>query len=169
MPVKKSTAAMRKRSETDESQAVNQWISACRHPLKPLIQSIRTAILASSPKITEGIKWNAPSFYCGEWFATVNAHGKQAVLVVLHLGVKTQRSATLRATIRDTDALLRWRAADRATISFASEAEFESHRRSFVTILRQWVKACRQLQKTPAKRSHATGGTRTPMGLPTRS
>ena len=71
-------------------------------PLKPLVEAIRATILGADSQITEGVKWNSPSFYRHGWFATVN--------------------------VRPT-----------ALVSFASAEDFESKRKAFAEIIKQWV------------------------------
>ena len=60
----------------DTSQAVDTFMAMLEHPAKDAIELLRSAILASDPSITEGIKWNAPSFKVQEYFATINLRAK---------------------------------------------------------------------------------------------
>ena len=125
--------------EHDDSAAVTEYLNSLKHPLKPVVEAIRRTILAADPAITEGIKWNSPSFYRDGWFATVNLRPKPGVLVVLHHGAKSPAGAGLRDTIDDPAHLLTWPSKDRALAAFASAEEFSARRESFQNVIRQWV------------------------------
>lgn len=60
MKAPKKTALEKKASETE---AVDAFLGALKHPLVPLAQSLRRAILAADKSIGEEIKWNAPAFF----------------------------------------------------------------------------------------------------------
>jgi hypothetical protein len=128
-----------KRSEYDNTEAVNAYIKSLEHPLKPTIQEIRRTILEADPRITEGIKWNSSSFYCYEWFATIRSRTKNGVQVVLHHGAKIRADSTLSLTIDDTSHLLTWPSKDRAIITFVSADSFQSNRAAFKKIIKQWA------------------------------
>ncbi len=132
--------ATRRTSEHDDPAAVAAFLAALDHPLKPVVEAVRRATLAADPAITEGIKWNSPSFYCHGWFATVNVRPKEGVLVVLHLGAKGRDDGTLRATLADPAGLLTWKSDDRALVAFADEADFRAKKRAFAAIVSQWAK-----------------------------
>lgn len=144
---KREKAKSNKSLEHDDSAAVERLLAALDHPLKPVLKSIRAAILAADRKITEGIKWNSPSFYCAGWFATVNVRGKHGVLVVFHHGAKARSDSTLRETIKDPQALLQWHSADRASVGFLDAPDFADKRKPFVAIVKQWAKEQRALAK----------------------
>lgn len=141
MAARKPAAAKVKAPEHDDSAAVDALLAALDHPLKPLVQSIRAAILKADAKVTEGVKWNSPSFHRLAWFATVNVRPKGGVLVVLHLGAKPRPGVAVRDEIDDDAGLLHWHSADRASIGFQRAEEFEDARKAFAKIVRSWVKA----------------------------
>ena len=143
MPAKRKTAeagpAGRARSEYDDTKAVTAFLKALEHPLKSIMEMIRSAILNSAPGITEGIKWNTASFYCQGWFATIGVRSRTGVQVIMHHGTKAQRDSTLSQTIEDSSQLLTWLAKDRALITFHGAGDFENRREAFRKIIRQWV------------------------------
>lgn len=118
---------------------MDRLLAKNRHPLNPLIEAIRRSVLDASPRITEGVKWNSPSFYCKGWFATVNARDRDTVLVVLHLGAKVRDDSTAGVSIRDPGRLLEWAAKERALARFSSIADFEAKKSGFSEIVRQWI------------------------------
>src|SRR5262245_39303542 len=83
-----------KAPEWNDSKAVDEFLEKLDHPLKPVVEAIRSTIRSVDSHITEGIKWNAPSFYCNEWFATANVRGKDSVMIVFHLGAKVKDNST---------------------------------------------------------------------------
>jgi hypothetical protein len=105
------------------------------------IQAVRRIILGVNPKISEEIKWAAPSFALGEHFCTVNAWAQDDVQLIFHHG---PRKATSRGVpINDPDALLEWLATDRASIRFESLHDIRTKKAALQSIVRQWIKAMR--------------------------
>ena len=129
----------RSRSEHDDTEAVTAFIEALEHPLKPVLEKIRSAVLKADTSITAGIKWNTVSFYRCGWFATINLRAKTGVQVVLHHGAKPRGGSTLRETIEDGSDLLTWLGADRAITTFANPEDFQKKRTGFMRIIKQWA------------------------------
>ena len=101
----------------NKSQAgdVAEFMRAFEHPLKVEIEAVRALILAADAAIKEGIKWNAPSFYVQEYFATIHVKNTRAVQVILHLGAKRKQATGV--VIDDPNGLLEWLAQDRASVN----------------------------------------------------
>lgn len=118
---------------------VERFLAELEHPRKGEILALRAIILGADDRIQESIKWNAPSFHTSEHFATFHLRAREGVQVVLHMGAKTRPDATLRSEIVDDGALLQWRGADRATVSFRDLADIEAKEQPFTSLLRQWV------------------------------
>jgi hypothetical protein len=127
------------RNEYDDTDSVNAYMELLGHPLKPVVEVIRHTILEVDQRITEGIKWNSPSFYCYGWFAAVNIRAKKGVQVVLHHGAKVRNDSTLSSTIDDASHLLTWPSKDRAVLSFISTEDFQNKRGAFEKIIKQWA------------------------------
>lgn len=122
------------------SAEVESFLAALEHPLKREILRLRAVILGADPRITESIKWNAPSFATSEHFATFHLRSRGAVQIVLHRGARPRRDVRLRESIADPASLLDWRGADRAIVTFHDLAEIEAARTAFVGIIRRWVR-----------------------------
>jgi hypothetical protein len=135
---KQETRRAQPRCEHDDGPGVAALVAAMTHPLKPTLVAVRRAILAADPMITEGIKWNSPSFYCHGWFATIGSRKPAQVDVVLHCGAKVRPNCGVRRMIDDPDRLLTWPSQDRALLSFKGGDEFQVRRLSFQRIIRQW-------------------------------
>jgi hypothetical protein len=81
-----------KQNEWDNSKAVNEFMAKLDRPLRAKMEAVRSVILSADRRITEGIKWNAPSCYCHEWFATFtrSPRAKDSVQVIFHRGAKAK-------------------------------------------------------------------------------
>ncbi len=123
----------------DTSAAVDRFVRDLEHPHKDTVEAIRAAIMGADPGIAEGIKWNAPSYRTGEYFATTNLREKKGIGVVLHLGAKVRSLPAGGLVLDDPAKLLKWLAADRATVVFEGLADFERKRAPFVHLVREWI------------------------------
>lgn len=117
---------------------VPAFLSALDHPHKAGIERLRTAILALDPRITEEVKWNAPSFRLDEHFATFRLHPPKGIQLVLHTGAKGKSNAR-SFTIDDPQGLLAWQASDRCVLALASADALAEHEATVLGIVRQWI------------------------------
>ena len=124
---------------TSSSTSVVDYIESLPDPLRLEVAELRRAILDAVPQAREEVKWNAPSFYLGDHFATLRLHGKVLLQLVLHLGAKS--TATIpRESIHDPSGILKWLAKDRACIEFKEPGDVATHSAALQRILRQWVR-----------------------------
>lgn len=120
-------------------------MAALDHPLKPVVESLRTLIRAVSPTIGEAIKWNSPSFYTTDHFATINigrrtkARPTDHVLVILHRGAKAKPAGTAELVVDDPANLLEPLGTDRYAVAFHSAVEVKAKGKPFQNIIRQWI------------------------------
>jgi hypothetical protein len=135
---KASSKPSTKRGESTPED-VEIFLAALDHPLKPEILALRQIILAADPSITEGIKWNVPSFRTSEYFATMHLRAKDSVQVILHLGAKTRDTSITGVAIADPRSLLEWLAKDRASVTFRDLNDIDARRVAFTDIIRQWI------------------------------
>lgn len=117
--------------------SIDQFLAQLEHPLKLDIEALRRIILSAAKGVGEEVKWNAPSFYTGEHFATMRLDGKVPLQLILHLGAKKQKLPP--AAIKDPTGLLKWLGPDRACISFTHPGEVKSCAGALKAILGQWV------------------------------
>lgn len=113
-------------------------MAALDHPLKPDIEAVRAAILSLDKGISEGVKWNAPSFRAADWFATIHVRPSKSVQVILFTGVKVKSTAKTVLKIDDPTGMLKWLAKDRAMATLAGE--FKPALAAFKKIAKQWIK-----------------------------
>jgi hypothetical protein len=128
------------KTSADTSKAVDLFVAALEHPAKDVVELLRSAILTSDASISEGVKWNAPSFKTTEYFATTNLRSKTGVGLVLHFGAKVREVAAGKNTIQDPDGLLKWVAKERAMIEFKDAKELKARGPALQAILRQWIR-----------------------------
>ena len=120
------------------SRDVDAFLGQFDHPLKDGIEALRGIILGAGAGISEGIKWNSPSFRTTEWFATVNVR-KDALMLILHLGAKTRDAGVAATRIDDSSSLLKWLGRDRAAVTFSGLKSVEDHRAALAQLVRQWI------------------------------
>jgi hypothetical protein len=118
---------------------VGAFVDALALPLRDAVRDLRAIVLAADPSITEGIKWNAPSFRTSVWFATMHLRAKQGVGMILHFGAKPRASAAGDVAIADPDGLLEWLGKDRARASFADRADIAAKQAAFSSLIRAWI------------------------------
>lgn len=122
-----------------KSQSVENFIAALEHPYQAEITELRQIILGADPRIAEEIKWNAPSLYTTQHFATFQLRAKKGVQIILHLGTKVRETATTGITVPDPEALLTWLAKDRASVTFQSMDEINAKRAAFTALIQAWI------------------------------
>lgn len=123
----------------DTTKAVDDLMASLAHPAKKEIQALRRVVLGADPSISEGVKWNAPSFRTHEYFATMHLRVKKGVMLVLHFGAKARATGVVRDSIEDPAGLLKWVADDRATVSFEDLSDMRAKTAPCQAILRQWI------------------------------
>lgn len=65
-------------------EIVNDYMSRLQHPLKAEIEAVRVIIKNANSRISERIKWNAPSYYYKEDLVTFNHRATKHVHLVFH-------------------------------------------------------------------------------------
>jgi len=133
----KKPTAPRKKAPTSAEDA-GAFMAALDHPLKSDIEAVRKLILAASPEIADGVKWNSLSFRHTDWFATVNLRAKDVIQLVMHTGAKAKNNPDLG--IPDESGLLLWLAKDRALATLGSGKALKANAKAFTTIVKAWVK-----------------------------
>jgi hypothetical protein len=119
---------------------VDTFIADLQHPAKSELIALRQIILGVDSAITEGIKWNAPSFRTRDDFATFHLREKQGLALILHFGAKKNAITQTGVAIADPAGLLQWLGKDRAIVRFADLAEVASRREALVALLREWIR-----------------------------
>lgn len=130
---KKNSKPIAKKTKTtnpsDEEQ-VNEWMNKLHPKIKIEIDAVRKIIKASSPKLNERIKWNAPSYYYQEDIVTFGPYKKNKILLVFHHpGVVKIKSSLLKGNYKD-----------RRLVYFKNKAEAEQNKKELSGIIIEIVK-----------------------------
>ncbi|PTT70425.1 DUF1801 domain-containing protein [Arthrobacter sp. HMWF013] len=125
----------------NRNPAVDAFLESLDHPLKPVIESLRLAVLDADGAITERIKWKAPSF-CFDSVdrVTFNLRPLHHVQLIFHRGAKATGSAF------DFDpstwgGLLEMIGKDRGQVIFPSAEAAAARQDDFIGLVREWVRA----------------------------
>ena len=117
------------RPEVNRTEDVDAYMATLDHPLTAEVQVLREMIKGVDPRITEQVKWNAPSFSYKGYMATFNLRARQHVHLVWHNGV----------VLDDPAGLLEGSYPDRRMTYFTSMADVQAKGPAFEALVRQWV------------------------------
>jgi hypothetical protein len=115
--------------KNNDIEMVNEFMDKLVHPLKAEIEAVR-AIIKSNKKISERIKWNAPSYYYKEDLVTFNPRDQKRVHLVFHN----------EAIVRIKSALLEGDYKDRRMVYFDSMAAVKKNERELNNIISDYIK-----------------------------
>jgi hypothetical protein len=128
-----------KRSESFcDSEAVERYLKALVHPLRPEVEALRKIILKADGRVAEGIKWNAPSFFCGDWFATFDLRSKAWLQIIFHRGAKVKLVKSERY-VKDSGGILKWISNDRCAAKFVSKEDVAPKAAALTEVVAEWV------------------------------
>jgi hypothetical protein len=68
------------------ANAVDAWMAKYDNPMKPVVQAVREVILNADKRITETIKWQAPTFVYKGNLASFFPKSKQHASLMFHQG-----------------------------------------------------------------------------------
>ncbi len=115
------------------------YLKSLVHPFKAEIDALRQVILGADSRVREGIKWNAPSFFCHEWFATFNLRARGCVQLIFHRGAKVKAKINERY-VSDPTGLLDWITNDRCSAKFTNMQDVKARSPALKEIVAQWVR-----------------------------
>jgi len=111
-------------------QTVDAFMSELDHPFKAEVQAVREIIKGVNEKITEEVKWNAPSFSYKGYLATFNLWAKHHVHLVFHNG----------AILDHGLGILEGDYPDRRMVYLANKDEVEAKKAALVRAVEQWIR-----------------------------
>ena len=77
--------AKSKQPKLTEAEQVIEWMNKLDPEMKPAVDAVRKIIKVACPKLSERIKWNAPSYYYKEDLVTFGpTKGKDKIILVFH-------------------------------------------------------------------------------------
>ena len=125
---------------TQKNPEVETFLRGLTHPLKQEVEKVRQIVLDIDPKISEAIKWNAPSFKTTDFFATFHLRETKSLQIILHMGAKAKTTAQTGVQIEDPTHLCEWLSKDRCRVDLGAKAEIERRLPAFAALLQQWLK-----------------------------
>jgi hypothetical protein len=111
--------------------AVDAWFEAYDNPQKAGVQRVREIILATDDRITEAIKWKAPTFIYKGNIASFYPKAKKHVSLMFHRGAHIPGDHPLLEGQGDTS----------RTAKFADVADIEAKRAELEGVIRAWCAA----------------------------
>ena len=104
-----------------KSVSVDAHLDALAHPARARIDHFRALIKNSMPGVTEGVKWNAPSYAPtgGDDRITFRLTPLPKLQLILHRGAKAK--PPIAEPFRAPDGLIHWVAPDRGVIDLDRE------------------------------------------------
>ena len=92
----------------NRSPEVDRWFEAYENPQKELVQAVRDAILDADPRVTEAIKWKAPTFVYRGNIASFYPKTKSHASLMFHTGASLPDPSGLLAGEGDTSRVARF-------------------------------------------------------------
>lgn len=125
----------------NRNPVVDSFLESLDHPLKPVIESLRLAVLEADDEITERIKWRAPSF-CFDSVdrVTFNLRPVHHVQLIFHRGAKINED-DFHFDASKWSGLLEMIGQDRGQVIFPSAEVAAARQDEFVGLVREWVRA----------------------------
>ncbi|SEK18096.1 protein of unknown function (DU1801) [Paenibacillus sp. cl141a] len=121
-------------------EQVEEYLHQLEHPLKKEIEEVRNFILSVDDRITEHIKWNAPSFCVqGEDRITLNLQGKGFIRLIFHCGAKVKDHDIKGTLTEDTAGLLEWASRDRAIVKIVDTDDLEQKKEQLKAVIARWI------------------------------
>ena len=116
---------------SDGKDVVDAYMRDVDHPFKVEMQAVREIILGVSPKISERIKWNAPSFHYKEDLGAFNPRATEfAHLILLFPGGQG---------MDDSSGLLEGNHKERREAKFHSLDDVKAKKRALEKLVKGWV------------------------------
>jgi hypothetical protein len=121
-----------KSKDINDTAGVNAYMRQSTHPLKAEMDAVRSIIMRANDKITERVKWNAPSFFYKLDMAAFNPRATDCVQVVFvfHDG----------AMLDERFGLLEGDSPDRRVAKFYDMADIASKKAALERVVNSWVK-----------------------------
>lgn len=113
----------------NKTKKVTEFIDQLDNPLKKEMNAVREIILSASDKITEDIKWSAPSFAYKDNMATFNPRAKKFVNLTFHKG----------SLIEDNSGILEGEQKEARVARFHSMEEVLEKKEALESVVKKWV------------------------------
>lgn len=118
-----------KKAPVSGTQKVNEFMDALDHPFKTEVQAVRKIIMSVDERITEEVKWKAPSFSYKGYMVTFNLWATQHVHLVFHNGV----------ILSNESGLLEGDYPDRRMMYFKDMEDVKAKRTILENLIKEWI------------------------------
>lgn len=119
---------------------VDAWLAAQTPETRAAVERLRAIVSTAAPRLSEEIKWNAPSFAdAGEDRVTLGLDRKGGVRLVLHRGAAVKDASGF--IFEDPDRLAQWPSPDRGVIRFIDTPAIDARADALVLLVRRWIEA----------------------------
>lgn len=126
----------------DKLAGVEAYLKVLDHPEKETVLALRQILRTGFPALTEGIKWNAPSYAVGDrHVVTMLLRPGKPVTLVFHTGTQGVETKTGRRLLAQPALPLEWSADQRALAVFAGLADLEAKKDGLKDLVAQWLAA----------------------------
>lgn len=112
----------------NENPAVERWFESYDNPMKDAVRRVRAVVLGADARVTEAIKWKAPTFVYKGNIASFFPKARLHVSLMFHQGA----SIPGRHPILEGDGELA------RVAKFASLAEVEKKRKALEAVVKAW-------------------------------
>jgi len=130
-------------SKTNGEAEVKSYLDELDHPLKDAILEMRKIVLSADKRITEHIKWNAPSFCIdGDDRITMKLFPPKEIQLIFHRGA-VKKTLPKEHLIADDGGLLKWITNDRAIVGFVTLKDLKSREVILKKVINSWIEASR--------------------------
>lgn len=107
---------------------VDAWLDAYDNPMKEVVAAVREVILGADPRVTEAIKWQAPTFVYKGNIASFFPKAKKHASLMFHKG----------ATIEGDFANLEGDGKEARSVKFADLEDLQAKRTELVAVVVAW-------------------------------
>ncbi len=129
-PAGKKSITITKSVTSKEEGQIAAWLNKLNEKVKSEINAVRNIIIESSPKLTERIKWNAPSYYYKVDIVTFGQYRNNTILLVFHHP----------AIVKIKSSLLEGNYKDRRLVYFKNKADAEKNKKELGRIIKEIIK-----------------------------
>ena len=112
-----------------KTNAIDEFVSKLKHPMKPEIEAVIKIIREASTKLEEDVKWGGPSFDYKEPMATMNPRITDYVALIFHKG----------ELLNDKTGLLEPAPKGKAYAKFHSMDDVKNKEANLQKIVKDWI------------------------------
>jgi len=113
----------------NRSPEVDAWFQRYDNPQKDLVMAVRACVLAADPRVTETIKWQAPTFMYRGNIASFYPKTTKHASLMFHTG----------ASLPDPTGLLEGEGATSRVAKFADRADLDAKTDALQDLVRAWI------------------------------